>query len=192
MESEENTERKGDSLDDDPGEESIELELVRSSINLLNFKVVGYPQSKVTQDQEGDDLSPRLCLAMLLSNILMFQVSNEEKLKIDLDQLYSSIDHHKAGWLKCILAEVPGYDGVAGVEEDTRCPDDQKAIMLILSFNKPQVSHLNKANNNGDAHEDVDSSVSHIDDENCNEMISLLVDQWKEEDQSNSEGYESE
>ena len=136
MESEEDTERKCDSLDNDPGEESIELELVRSGINLLNFKVISYPKSKITQDQEGDNLPPWFWAAMLLPRSLMLQVSNEEELKVYLDQFNSSIDHDEAGWLKSIPAKVSSNDGVAGIEEDTSGPNDQKNIMLILSLDE--------------------------------------------------------
>ena len=73
---------------------------------------------------------------MLLSRSLMLQVSNEEELKVYLDQFHSSIDHDQAGGLKSIPAEVSSNDSVAGVEEDTSSSDDQKNIMLVLSLDE--------------------------------------------------------
>ena len=59
MESEEDTKRKCDPLNDDPGKETVELELVWSGIHLLDFKVVSDPQAEITQYQKGDDLATR-------------------------------------------------------------------------------------------------------------------------------------
>ena len=46
MKPEKDTKRQGEDLDDDPGEESIEL--ARYTIYFLNFKVGGNPQPKIT------------------------------------------------------------------------------------------------------------------------------------------------
>ena len=72
VEPEEDTEGKRDPLDDDPRKESVKLELVRSCIYFLYFKIVSYPQSKIAQDKEGHDLSPGFGTSMFFSSILLF------------------------------------------------------------------------------------------------------------------------
>ena len=80
MEPEENTQRQGDPLNNNPGEKSVEIELIRCGIHLLNLKVVRYPKAEVAHDQEGHDLPARFDVVVLFSHILLLQICYEEQL----------------------------------------------------------------------------------------------------------------
>ena len=51
---------------------------------LLYLKIIGDPEAQVAEDEEGDNLSARLLVVVLLVNLLLLQVGDEEQLEVHL------------------------------------------------------------------------------------------------------------
>ena len=63
----------------------------------MYLKIIGDPEAQVAEDEEGDNLSARLLVVVLLVNLLLLQVGDEEQLEVHLaiSQLTKYTKHPK-------------------------------------------------------------------------------------------------